>query len=188
MKALQGVLLLARFRAEGFGWFTATPLAFINSLAPLLAIALVAAIRPLLAGSPRLLVLHVLTSLVALLAPAAVTHVLAQFWRREGNWLRYAVAYNWCQAGITVLTVVLILGFTISGGGRSALGGLVAVVAGVLCYWLGLCWFMLWRGLGISGLQAVVAVIVTNLATGLMILGPQMLAGSGVMMDGTPGE
>ena len=37
-------------------------------------------------------------------------------------------------------------------------------------------------------MQAVVAVIVTNLATGLMILGPQMLAGSGGMMDGTPGE
>ena len=173
MGALHGITLLARFRAEGFAAFAATPAGFMNSLAPLIGIALVAGARPLLSGSARLLVMHVLTSAVALLAPAAVSQMIARMWRREGEWLRYAVAYNWCQLGVTLLSVLLILVFMVTGGEQ---GALVGAILGVLCYWLALSWFMLWRGLALSRWRATLALILLNLATGLLlILGPRLL-------------
>ncbi len=175
MRALTGILLLARFRAEGFSYFTVTPLGFMNSLAPLLAIGVVAGFRPLISGSFHAVLLHMLTSLVALLAPAVISHFLARIWGRDVIWLRYAVAFNWCQSAITLLTVIAIL-VTASGGKPGGMDMFVAVVGGILIYWLGLCWFMAWRGLEISRGKAVLAVLATNFGTGLLVLGPQMLA------------
>ncbi len=177
MQLVHGILLLARFRAEGFGSFTASPLGFMNSLAPMMAITVVAALRPLLMGNVRALVLHVLTSLIALLGPPVLSHLLARAWRREAAWLRYIVAFNWCQAVVTLVTVVLILMLALGGGvSRSGEGaGLVAAVGGVLIYWIGLCWFMAWRGLGFGKWRSVLAVIVINIGTGVLVMGPQLL-------------
>ena len=58
MQALHGILLLGRFNAEGFSRFTATPLGFMNSLAPMIGITVVAALRPLLAGNVKALAVH----------------------------------------------------------------------------------------------------------------------------------
>lgn len=173
MQVLHGIMMLARFRAEGFAAFTATPAGFMNSLAPLIGIALVSGARPLLSGSLRLLVMHVLTSAVALLAPAVVSHAVARMWGREPSWLRYAVAYNWCQLAVTLLSVLLILVFLVIGGEQ---GALVGAILGVLCYWLALSWFMLWRGLGLSRPRSALALIILNLASGALILGPRLLA------------
>jgi len=175
MGALNGVMLLARFRAEGFGYFLATPQGFLNSLAPLVAVALVAGVQPLLAGSPRSFVVHVLTSTVALLAPPAISHLMARVWQREEAWLRYAVAFNWCQAAITLVTVVLML-ITAASEPSQTLATMLGVVGGILCYWLVLCWFMVWRGLGVSGAMAVLGVIGINVGTGLLVIVPQMIA------------
>jgi hypothetical protein len=175
MGALHGITLLARFRAEGFAAFTATPSGFMNSLAPLIGIAMVAGLRPLLSGSPRLLVMHLLTTIVALLAPAAISHAIARMWGREAQWLRYAVAYNWCQLAVTLLSVLLILIFMVTGGQPESL---IGAILGVLCYWLTLSWFMLWRGLGLSRWRATLALVVLNMASGALILGPRLLAAS----------
>jgi hypothetical protein len=176
--ALAGILLLARFRADGFACFAATPAAFLNSLAPLLGIAIVAGLRSFLSGSPRLIALHLLTSAVALLAPPVITHFLARLWQREALWLRYAVAFNWCQTGITLLSVVLILAFG-TGGGMRGLDGLFALLGGIFMYWVALCWFLVWRGLAVTPSRAALAVVTTNLLTGILVVGPQVLAMGG---------
>lgn len=172
MGTLNGILLIARFRAEGLALFAATPAAFMNSLAPLLGIALVAGARPLLSGSPRLLILHVLTGTIALLAPAVVSHAIARMFRREALWLRYAVAYNWCQLAVTLASILLMLMFVVT---DSDLTTLFASIAMVLFYWLGVSWFLLWRGLQLSAWQATMALIVMNMVTGALVLGPRLL-------------
>ncbi len=173
MQALHGILLLARFRPEGFALFAGTPAAFMNSLAPLLGIAVVAGIRPLLAGSPRLLAMHVLTSVVALIGPAVVSHAIAKAWGREALWLRYAVAYNWCQLGVTLASILLMLVFVVTDGDLTTLFGSIAMV---LFYWLGLCWFMLWRGLALSAGRATLGLIILNLVTGALVVMPRIMS------------
>ncbi len=175
MQVIAGILLLARFRAEGFAAFGATTLAFMNSLAPMLAITLVTSLRPLLAGNARQLGLHVMTSLIALLGPAVLSQLLAKLWKREALWLRYIVAFNWCQSVITLVTVVLILLLAAGGNLAEGMGGLVAAIAAVLIYWIAMCWFMARHGLEIGKLKAVLAVIVINVGTGLLMLGPQII-------------
>ncbi len=177
IQVLNGILLLARFNAEGFRLFAATPLGFMNSLAPMLGISVVTGLRPLLAGNWRALAVHVLTSAIALLGPPVLSHVLARAWRREALWMGYVVAFNWCQAVVTLVTVALILVLAV-GGGVSRAGdgaGLLAAVAAVLVYWIVLCWFMAWRGLGVSKLKAVLAVIVINMGTGALVMGPPLV-------------
>lgn len=173
MGALNGLLLLARFRAEGFGYFAATPQAFLNSLTPLLALTLVAAMRPLLAGAFRLVLLQLLTTAVALLTPAVLSHLLASVWKREAHWLRYAVAYNWCHAAVTLLMALAVLG---ASGGTAIRDGMLALAGLVLAYWIGVAWFLFRRGLDISGGKAVLAVLATHFGTGVLILLPHFLA------------
>ena len=174
MSALGGVLQLARFRAEGFGYFQATPQGFVNSLAPLVAVAVVAGFQPLLQGTPYDFMVHILTSAVALLAPPVISHVLARAWGREGAWLRYAVAFNWCQTAIVIVTVGVVL-LTVLSRPSQPVAAMLGVVGGVVCYWLALCWFMVWRGLGVSGAMAVLGVIAINIGTGILVRGPSML-------------
>lgn len=180
MQVLHGILLLARFNAEGFRLFAATPLGFMNSLAPMLGISVVAGLRPLLAGNWRGLAVHVLTSAIALLGPPVLSHLLARAWKREAAWMGYAVAFNWCQSVVTLVAVLLILVFAVGGGvSRSGDGaGLLAAVAGVMVYWMVLCWFMARRGLGVGRAKAVLAVIVVNMGTGALVMGPSMLMGA----------
>jgi hypothetical protein len=175
MGVMNGLLLLARFRPEGFGGFLATPLAFLNSLAPLAALALVFAIRPLLSGSLRALALHVSTALIALLAPAAISHLLARLWDREGPWLRYSVAYNWCHAAVTMLTLPAVSG-ALAGASPALRNAMTLATTGLLLYWFALAWFLARRGLGISGGRAVLTVLAVHFGTGVLLLGPAMLA------------
>ncbi|MDE2574254.1 MAG: hypothetical protein KGL55_02985 [Rhodospirillales bacterium] len=173
---LRGMALLARFRTEGFGCFPATSQGFLNSLAPLLAFPLVGAVFRLLGGNPVGALADALASLVALLAPAVVSHFLAQRWRREAEWLRYAVAFNWCQSGMTVVVITVLSAVGVATLGRpGASQMLFAAMVGVLGYWLALCWFLAAKGLRLSGWRAVLLVIGVNLASAVLVLGPQLL-------------
>jgi hypothetical protein len=173
MPVLKGILLLARFRAEGLACFTATPAAFMNSLAPMMGISLVAGLPALVSGELRLFALHVLTSAIALLCPPVISQLLAGAWRREAAWLRYAVAYNWCQTAVTLATMVVVFGF-IAGGGQGTLAGMMAAIVTLLLYWLAVGWFLARRGLNLSGGKAALAVLAINAGTGLAVLGPQL--------------
>jgi hypothetical protein len=180
---LRGIARLVRFRADGFANFTATPTGFLNSLAPMLAFPLVDGVILLLVGASRTALASVLSNLVLLLAPAVLSHLLAQFWRREAQWLRYVVAYNWCLAAMTLVVVVLVVGMLTAANSNAAAVELLALtVMGLAIYWLALSWFMVWRGLNLSWWRAVLFVVLLNLGTGVLVLGPRMAAGT---MSGT---
>lgn len=180
MGVLQGILMLLRFRADGFAWFGGTPQAFINSLAPLLALSLVAALRPLLAGSVRMFLLGVLQVVVALLVPMVVSHALARRWGRETHWLTYATAFNWCQTAVTLLAVLLI-GVTAAGG--AARGAVTMIAFGVGLYMLALGWFLLRTGLAVGGGKAALGLLLMQISTVTAVIGPLLLAAAAGGMD-----
>ena len=171
-----GVSRLARFHADGLEQFGHTPPAFVNSLAPLVAFPLVSAAVVLLGGAGQEALTNVLMSLIALLAPAVISYYFAVAWQRESLWLRYAIAFNWCEAAVTVLAVFLLV---VPGASRVAdhmawTAALSAVVI-LLGYWLVLHWFMVRHGLRVSSLRAVLLVIVVNIGTGLLVKGPWLV-------------
>lgn len=172
---LLGIAWLVRFRARGLALFGNTPQAFMNSLAPLLAFPLVGGLLRLIEGAPREALADVLASVVALLAPAVLSHAIASLWRREALWLRYAVAYNWCQSAMTLATL-LVGAFTAvaaaSLGWDAAQALVKAALAFVLIYWLVLGWFLAWRGLQLSAGRAVLFVLLLNIGVAALMIGP----------------
>jgi hypothetical protein len=168
---LRGVLRLASFDSDGLRYFTATPIAFLNSLAPLIAFPLVFSALILLAGDARVALTDLLATLVMLLAPPVLSEWLARFWRRDAAWLRYAVAYNWCQWIMPVVFVACGIGFgvLVSLGLPITVAQFVALLA-LLGYWLALHWFLARRGLGISVLRAMVVVGIVNIGPMLLIM------------------
>jgi hypothetical protein len=177
MSVLSGIAGLARFRIAGFAGFGATPQAFLNSLAPLLAFPLVGGVLSLLGGSLRDGALDMLSSLIAVLAPAVISHAFASLWRRDAFWLRYAVAFNWCQSAITLVTIAAVVFVETAPLGRAgAMTLLFVMVLAVLAYWLMLCGFMASRGLRLSTPRAILLVLVTNIATAMLVMGPRLLA------------
>ena len=143
-RVLSGTFRLTRFRADGLLLFDATPQAFFNSLAPLMAFPLVGGGLALLNGTLRTGIVNLLASVIALLAPPVLSHALARRWGREEFWLRYAVASNWCQSAMTL--AALLIGFATAAASWGQPNGREAVLSAivfVLFYWLILGWF--WR-------------------------------------------
>ena len=75
--------MLAGLRGAGIAQFPATRQAFLNSLAPWLAVPLVGGVLLLIDGQPRAAIGNVLFAAVALLAPAVVSHAIARWWERQ---------------------------------------------------------------------------------------------------------
>ena len=111
MHILLGIARLARGNAEGFNQFGATTEAFLASLAPLVAFPLVGGLLMLANGGGLAAIGDLLATLCALLAPPVLSYEVARLWRREGLWLRFAVAFNWCQWAIPIAAVALLTGF-----------------------------------------------------------------------------
>jgi hypothetical protein len=173
-----GVMLLARFRADGLAQFDASPTGLLNALAPWVAFALVGSLLALFAESALAALGSLLVSVVALLTPCVVSHALAQAWRREAAWLRYAVAITWCQW----LMPPAMLAAGLCGGVLIALGlpqpAVALLAAGLLLgYALALQFFVAHKGLAISKARAALLVGAVNMAMLLLTVGP-MLIGS----------
>src|SRR5689334_22426310 len=104
-----GVLRLARGRADGLDQFGNTPQAFLASLAPLVAFPLVGGILMLSGGGGLAALAETLATFCALLAPPVLSAALARLWNREGLWLHFATAFNWCQWAIPMAALILVL-------------------------------------------------------------------------------
>jgi len=167
---LRGIVRLAGLHSDGMRHFGDTPPAFLNSLAPLIAFPLVTSGLVLAAGAVREAMTDFAVTLVLLLAPPVLSERLARLWRRDDAWLRYAVAYNWCQWIMPVVFVLCGLGFglLVAAGLPAGVAQFVALAA-MLGYWLAFHWFLARRGLGVSALRAVVVVAVVNLGPMLLI-------------------
>lgn len=173
---LVGILRLARFDGSGMAQFGATTQAFLASLAPLIAFPLVGAGLMLMRGGGLDALAEFLATLCTLLAPPVLSHLLAIAWRREGDWLRYATAFNWCQWVIPMAAAVLLLsaGVMIWAGLPNRIVAVIAI-AGVIVYALVLHWFIARVGLRLSILRAAFLVLGVNLGTGALVLLPVLL-------------
>jgi hypothetical protein len=177
----RGILLLARGRADGLGQFGDTPPAFLASLAPLIAFPLVGAGLTLAQGQGLPALTALLSTLCALLAPPVLSYELARLWAREEQWLRFATAFNWCQWAIPVLAAVLltvVYPALAEAAGTETAG--IVVIATVAGYALWLHWFLARHGLMISGLRAALLVLLVNLGTLILVLGPRLLVAGGL--------
>ncbi len=179
---VRGILLLARGRAEGLEQFGYTPQAFLTSLAPLLAVPVAGyLLLALSGGGPHRgeagALVDLLGTVCALLAPAVLSFELARRWGRQALWLRYATALNWTQWVLPLLTSVLLLGvYPLLAALVSPQIGLGLIGITIAGYALWLHWFIARTGLALDGGRAALLVIVVNLITGLLVLGPRLLA------------
>jgi hypothetical protein len=178
MSILHGIRRLAVFQADGFLSFKATPQALLSSLAPLVAFPLVGGLGELAQGNVATALSDLLATAVALLTPLVVSEFLATRWGSGRMWLRYAVASNWCQWVLPLGAMVIVIAFWVLAQMGLPLGsGMVgAAIIGLICYGIGLHWFMARRGLGLSRGRATLMVIAADLTTGCLVMLPRVLA------------
>jgi hypothetical protein len=173
-----GVMQLALLRRQGIEQFQGTAKAFLNSLAPLIAFPLAGGVLGVLSGDGLDAVAGFLGTVVALLAPPVLSDLLARFWGREREWLRYATAFNWSRwAMLLALGVALMLMGTLASAGIGRRAAVVAGLVAVAGYGAVLDWFVARVGLRLAGWQAVVLVVVVNAGTAALFLAPRLLWG-----------
>jgi hypothetical protein len=169
---IDGIDAARTVQGRGFASFVATPRGFV-SLTPLLAIGLIAGIRPLLAGSLRAVHTPFADNAGGLAGAGGDLAPLSAF----GIVNRAGCLHRGLQ-------LVPIGRHAAADAGHPSPPSAVrpagrrcsAPSTCILAYWLALCWFMLWRGLDIGRGKAALAVLAINLGTGLLVLLPQWLA------------
>ncbi len=176
LQAATGVARLARFKADGLQAFDASPVGLLNALAPWLAFALVGFVLMLLAGAPRPAAGGLLGSVVVLLTPPVVSEALARRWGRQAAWLRYAVAFTWCQwlMPVALLAALRGSGLLIAAGlPEEAAEALAALV--LLVYAVSLHGFVIRRALGLSRWRTAAMLVAINLSTVVLAVLPTLL-------------
>ena len=172
---LRGMGQLARLLGAGITQFPTTRQAFFNSLAPWLALPLVGGVMLLLGGQFRAAIGNLLFAVVALLAPAVVSHAVARWWGREAGWLRYAIAFNWCQWVIIAGGLsALLLGEIALQIGLPRNAVLIVLSLGFMGYAMAVQITLSSFALAITKLRATGFIIMVNLAALLLVLLPQL--------------
>jgi hypothetical protein len=141
-----GLLLLAAGRKRGLAYFGTDGDAYLASLAPLLALALVSAALTALGGAPRLAASLGLFTICNLLAPPVVAELLCRRWGRADRWALYANVLNWVQF------LFMIVGSVALGVARAVGSSSLAVIAvlGLFGYVIWMQWFVARNALNIS--------------------------------------
>jgi len=112
----------------------------------------------------------------ALLTPAVVSYELARLWKRSDAWIRFATAFNWCEWILPILAcfVMVPLSVAISMGLNENVASLVLL--GCLGgYGLWLHWFLARNALAVSRFRAGIMVLLVNLGTVMVVMGPGLL-------------
>ena len=175
-KVLRGLFLLARGRAAGMADFANTSNSLTASIAPLIAFPLVGALLLIMKGDVTDGLISFTAQLCVALAPALITYEFARRWGREDVWLRTASALNWSFWMILpLLMLAAALGAMLVSLGVHDNIAEAMMIAVMGCYVMWLHWFIVRTGLNIGGWQAVLLVIVTNVAVGLLALGPDLI-------------
>jgi hypothetical protein len=174
--AATGVARLARFRADGLAAFDASPAGLLNALAPWLGFALVGFMLVLLSGAPLQALGDLLATVVALLTPSVLSQALARLWGREAGWLRYAVAFTWCQwlMPVALLAALMASGLLIAAGLPEDVAELAAALA-LLAYSLALQGFLVRRSLDLTRWRLAAMVAAVNVGTAAVVMLPVLL-------------
>ena len=182
-KVLLGILLVARGRAEGLRQFGDTPQAVLAALTPLMAFLLVGVVLAVIGGN-REAVTDVAGVSVGLLGPLVLSFEVARRWDRAKQWRRFATAFCWCQwAAPLVLAVVLVVMAILMAAGFSGDAAAGTGVAFLFGYGLWLNWFLARHALELSRWRAAAIVVIVNVLTVLLILGPQV---ADYLVNGAP--
>jgi len=124
-------------------------------------------------------VAELLATLCALLTPPVLSHALAVVWRRQAAWLRYAVAFNWCQLAIPAAAAVLVAlahaAVLLGAPTRPTSYALLAVLIILALYGLALHGFLVRYGLALAWLPTAAVVLVVNVVTTTLVVGPSLL-------------
>ena len=174
---LIGILRLARGRADGLAMFGNSVSHFSASLAPFIALPLAGGLLMFMAEPGWGPVGDLLASWCAVLAPLVLSWELARLWGRQDHWLRYATAFNWCVWALPVAWMVLLITFSIAAQlGLDEAVAQTALQGSLGFYALWLHWFIARHGLELSRARAALLVLVVNVGTGVLVLGPTLLA------------
>jgi hypothetical protein len=174
---LVGMFRIARGRADGVECFGSSTQAFLSSLAPLIAFPLVGAVLAIFAEGPKHALTGLAMTLCALLTPAVVSYELARVWQRGDAWARFATAFNWCEWILPVLACLVILPLSVAiSAGMGEITASLILVGCLGFYGLWLHWFLARHALTLSVFRAVVLVVVVNLSTAVVVMGPRLLA------------
>jgi hypothetical protein len=173
---VRGIIRIGAFKADGLAEFGATPQAFLNSLAPLLALPLVGGLIMLGRGHLLEALASMLANLVILLAPPVAAHAIARLWRREELWLRYAVAYNWCQWAVALaLLIAMVAGGMLVAVGLPDMAVAQLAMLALAAYGIALNWFLARTALELSGGRAALFILMVWLAAMVLIMVPVVL-------------
>ncbi len=172
------VLRLGTFRAEGMAGIPEGRQAFLNSFSPMLALALVGGFLVGLSGHVAFALESIGSTVVAMLGQPVVSHWFAVRWGREGPWLRYATAVNWCQWApmLAIFLLMPLMQIAISMGvAPDAVA--VALIVALIAYALALAFFLARIGLGVSRGRAVLLVVAVHVALAIVVEGPALISG-----------
>jgi hypothetical protein len=179
LPAAIGIVRLARFRADGLAAFDASPTGLLNALAPWLAFALVGFVLMLVAGSPGTALGDLLATMIWLLTPPVLSDGLARLWGRQAAWLRYAVAFTWCQWVMPPAFLVAMLGsgILVAAGMPEDVAELLGALA-LLAYALALHFFIARHALDLSRWRTAAIVAIVNVGTGALVTVPVLVHGA----------
>jgi hypothetical protein len=175
-----GLLYLAIGRREGFEDFGNTTDAYLASLAPLVAFALVSSVLAAASGAVHVAVLGFLVLLCSWLGPAVISHPLVRRWGRAGQWPRYANILNWAQMLMfLIFSAASALARVAVAGGVPAKAAVVATLLGVSVYALWFQWFVARGVVGVSRWRTVLLLAATLVGTNMLISVPLVATGNG---------
>jgi hypothetical protein len=120
---------------------------------------------------------------VALLTPAVLSQALARLWGRDAAWLRYAVAFTWCQWVMppALLAALLGSGMLVAAGVPDDAAELLGALA-LLVYALSLHFFIARQALDLSRWRTAAIVAIVNIGTGALVTVPVLVRGA---LEGT---
>lgn len=168
---LRGMALIAIGRPEGLAEFQPSRQAFLASFVPLCAMPLIGFFMMLPQGLDWPSLTDLAAGFAGLLAPPVLSHALARRYGRGDHWLRYAVAFNWCQWLLPVMLLLFLALLTLAD--RSAAWGVLPLLA---FYGFWLHWFLARHGLALGWARSVFMVLGVNGGTALLLVLPRALA------------
>jgi hypothetical protein len=170
-----GLIRLAVFNPKYLDCFGAGRESFLASLAPLVALPIVAGALTCLGGKVTEGVSFALSSICSVLAPPVIADLFCTLWNRGPQWARFSTVMNWAH-WLFIGQTILMLGFAeaVAQSGMEFFGTIILI--GFVAYLFAINLFIARTALAISMGRAIVLILVTGIGTAVLTLGPNFSA------------